>query len=301
MISASRKTDAVISVQQDNDNQKIEIQAINAAAGDLMGYDPSALQGADFNKVLPVHIQDSISSYLEYEHAGYDLANVLRRTPKFHILHREGQEIPVQLKVFYVLSEGGNPRFELLLRDISLQERLELMLEELKRTHSEGKYSDLLPGLFNRASMMASAELVTSFVQQHGLSAYFAVFHVDRYNSFAAHYGSEATRSLLSVVAKRCMTSIREGDTVAYMGDGKFAVLLFDCSHENVLGVLNRIKETICKTGFDMLDDEEFCITLSTGYTMLEAGQSVNQVMTKAYSAAERSVTTGGGRIYYGE
>ena len=293
MISASRKNDAVISVCQYNDEKSIRIETINQAAEKLIGFNAMELVGKEIDEILPEKIRDNVRSYVEFEDDGADLATVLSKTRRFNILSKEGIMVPVNLKVYCVIAHDKNPRFELLLRDVSLYEKMELMRLQLQNERLAAQQL-VGSGIPDTQLLLNCLDMVISFVGQEDVDASFAVMEIDSFDRVMKQYGNTAIDIILSEINSRYVENCREEDTIGYLGMGRIGALLFDCDERNAVIVINRVRNAI--SSVPMMIDEEtpLKITVSVGYKKIMSNDTSQDIITSCEMAAGRSFVEGG-------
>lgn len=298
-VSAKRKNDAVITVCQNNRSHRIEIEGANKAAERLTGYLHSELQDKELKIILPDKIRDILESYLEFEDIGNDLAAVLRKVPEFRILNKEGREIPVSLKVFYVIaSHAEKPQFELLMRDITLLREMEELRQKIIESQKESdltEYADI--GVADAELVQSNLELIHSFVKDHFFEASFTVMQVDQLATLEELHGKGVTNEVLKHVCDITRQSLREADILGYMGDGYIGLTLFDCNGEDAKLVLNRLRMAIeSKPVGDKGSGEP--VTVSIGFMQLVPNTEVETIISMCYDASQKARDAGGNRIY---
>lgn len=295
MLVTNRKNDAVISLYQDNQKKMVHIETLNEAAEKLLGRTKGELKGKPLMDILPLHLQEHIHSYIEFEEGGSDIAQVLSKTRKFHVVNREQVHIPVSIKVFYGVAKGSYPRFELLLRDITLFEKLELMRTQLSQERSVLKIDDQT-GVLTQPSLIRETELIISFVKEYGLQAIFALFSIDRFQALHAHYGA-STSLLIKELGERYQRNSRLEDMIGMVGNNTFGCILFDCHPEHAGAVLHRLKKKITSDPVAVPGEEEIIITLSGAYMVIPKDASVNRILYQCEQAIEQVNGSGGNRI----
>lgn len=302
-ISAKRKNDAVITVCQNNIDGVVEIEGLNKAAERLTGYSSAELADKNLQMILPEHIKELLKSYLEYEEIGQDLASVLRKIPQFHILNKEEVEIPVSLKVFYVIaSHSEKPQFELLMRDITLHKKMEEFKQQINDLQQDKNDIDAQTGLPSLTSFRTNLELIHSFVKEHSLEASLSIVKMDQSDVFEQQYSQQESTSILKHVYSLVGQSLRKGDITGYLGGGNIALALFDCNAENTKVVLNRIRMIIESKSIDVplskgnlsgLD-----ISISAGFMQILPDGNVEQSIQDTKQALQKALDAGGNRIY---
>lgn len=297
-ISAKRKNDAVITVCQDNTRKQLIIESMNNAAERLTGYQSSEVIHQLLSTVLPPHINEAVEGGLEFDTAGHDLADVLRRINHFEIITKDGKDIPVSLKVFYVVSSHmGKPEFELLIRDVTVLRKIDELKERVKQQRS-GKALNQKLGIPEKDIFLESLGLVHNATIQHTIEASLAMFEIDHVKEHRAEYSAEVGEDIMKSVCDLVIENLREGDLLGYLGNDVFALLLLDCNADDAQAVLNRIRMTIESAIFESVHLTKRLVTsLSMGYTQISPEKEPKALLETCEKALAKSKKSGGNTI----
>jgi len=116
------------------------------------------------------------------------------------------------------------------LRKISLKSRqIHEQMEELERSRAalrEEATHDPLTGLANRRLFYDRLQQTIHHAQRYGGKFGILYVDLDRFKAINDQYGHHVGDAVLTEVAKRLTSSIRESDSVARLGGDEFAVLL---------------------------------------------------------------------------
>lgn len=297
MITARRKNDAVIAVCQKNDEERIEIEKVNRGAEFLTGYPDAELKGKPFVIILPSNLQDIVESYVEFEPGGNDLASVLKRTREFHIRDKKGQEVPVSLKVFYVPGEDKNARFELLMRDITLQEKMDLIKAQLIEEQHSNLITDVDTDLPNAEFMRFYVNAVHEFIESNNVEATFVTALAESYYDTIVSQGKLAGDRLMKTLGERANSSARAEDAVTYLGEGVLGFLLFDCSAENAPAALNRILGKMLQTEIEVSEGVTVDTYVNTVYHQISHEDSFETIVQLCYDALNQTSESEGNKL----
>lgn len=297
MITARRRSDAVIAVCQRNDESEIEIENINGGAEFLTGYPKSELQGQSLSVLLPPNLKDIVESYVEYEAGGNDLAAVLKRAREFSILDKTGHNIPISLKVFYVPGQDKNPRFELLMRDMTLQEKMDIIKAQLIEEQRTNTVVDVDTDLPNAEFLRYYVNTVHDFIESHRVEACLIVMHAENFYDTIVANGKLSGDQLMKVLGERAKGATRAEDAVTYLGDGMLGLLLFDCDAKNAPSAINRIKIKMLIAPVEVKAGIEVSTTLNTVYHQLLLEDSFDSVIKLCTGAIEKQAAAGGDKV----
>jgi diguanylate cyclase (GGDEF)-like protein/PAS domain S-box-containing protein len=216
----------------------------NAALAGLLGVPHETLYRAPLSRFLPdASVLDRLLEQLRDEGGTADFETAL--------VDGAGREL-VGLITLSVHGSDNGPIYHGAVHDITEQKRAQA---ELVRT----AFQDPLTGLPNRLVFMDRLERVLQHSrrrQGHGFAVLF--LDLDNFKAVNDTLGHLAGDQLLTAIARRLESCIRQEDTVARIGGDEFAVLL-DMIHDigSVTLVVDRIREALaepfvaegCETG----------------------------------------------------
>ena len=171
-------------------------------------------------------------------------------------------------------------------RDIS--ERI-----EANRRIDQLSHSDALTGLPNRRALLDRVDYALALSQRDGTPFALLVLNLDRFKHINDTLGRSLGDRVLTDVADRLLTTMRQIDTVCRIGADEFVLLIHqadtagaECSARRVLEVMQRSFR---------LDDLSFTVTCSMGIAIYPgAGHSADELV-QAADAAMHEAKDGGG------
>lgn len=293
-ISAKRKNDAVISVCQNNTAGKLLVEGMNRAAERLTGYRQLELIDRQLTRIFPKHIGESLESDLDYQDIHSDLANILRKIPDFHILNRQGKEIPVSFKIFYMVSQDPSKlKFELLMRDVGLMKKLEELKHHMEGQDTNARFSDTV----SERDLMRNLEYIHHFFQEYLLEVSVMVLAVDDLEAVVAK--EQLTHEqILEGVSKQLKSTFRTDDIVGTIGYTHLCAILFDCSADDAQKALMRAKNRIESKPvlLPQLQKSVSC-KVSMGYMQVLPENMPQDIISRCKKALIRAQEAGGSRI----
>ncbi len=273
-LSAKRKSDALITIRQNNSDHLVQILNMNRSAEKLTGYNVREIAGSNFDDLLTDRVSESLHDYIEFDDPNNDFAAVARKIPNFQIKTKQGKDIPVSMKIFYLASTDSNMQeYELLLNDMSLIRKIEELKNKIISDNDPKAITDV-------KGLMSAYNTVYDFIETDPIDVTLVTFGVDNYKSYLAHYNENELNEIFNKFAKFIKETCRDQDVVAYIENGIIAVILIDCSSQNALDVINRvIKANVNESSkIKMFDGRNFKPTLSVSYTQLDSAYNPSDV-----------------------
>ena len=232
-VSARRQDDAVISVCQDNSKKTVLISKFNQVASRLLQYDEEKLLNKPLTDIVNKETVDKIKEFLEYTDSGYDLYDILSKASNFSIVDSKGNNIETTVKVFRTTQYTSNKiNYELLIRDISLHQKLKIFKEKylMNKKHT---YHDSLQELY----------VVLSFALEYKIDAAIGIIGL----SSTELNSKDKINNALSTIDDHFRKNSRSDDLVGYIDESKMFFILLNCDSKNTPKVVNRIYSVINK------------------------------------------------------
>lgn len=178
------------------------------------------------------------------------------------------------------------------MRDIS-----ERVLEREKLAHAATH--DPLTDLPNRSLFLDRLELALRHAARREEGVAVAILDIDRFRDTNTRYGHAAGDALLQAVAKRTLSCVREGDTVARVGGDELALILPDVSgHGAAEPVLEKVRSTNAVPV--RYEDRLIRITVSIGAAIYPPdGQDAETLRKHADRAMYAAKRAGGNAIRF--
>ncbi len=302
-ISAKRKIDAVLTICQNNDSESIEITAANKAAARLTGVSPDTLKTKKLTDILPENIKETVESMVEFSSDGVrDLASVLRKMLHFCILNRNGEEIPVNLKVFYIVSENNHPCYELLMRDVTLIKKLEELRTKSVEKHShQPKDTDSEIGLAGIITLKENLNFISGYITgSTAIEVTFAAIKIDNLEKLTKKYGEQSAAHIMKQVGAELTKISRAEDTVALINDTTIGLILLDCNQEDAHNVLNRYRLKISNSAIapnEAKKDSVIRVTPSIGFKEIKPQDTIESLVETTRENLKKAREEGGDKV----
>ena len=175
-------------------------------------------------------------------------------------------------------SEGAPLRLTGIVRDISTQKN---SAEEVNFLTNH----DALTGQYNRIRLREALSQTVEATLRSNRQGAFLLVGLDKLNIVADVYGDETADIIVLDVAQRIEQCLRAGDIVGRVGFDRFAVILSDCSEQQVTAIADRFLATIRATAVSTSHGPMY-VTASIGATMFPtSAKNVREVVGQADNA----------------
>jgi len=219
--------------------------------------------------------------YAELASSGYWSGELWNR-------HKNGEVYPELLAITAVRGpEGEVQRYVGLFSDITV---LKLHQQRLERM----AYFDLLTGLPNRVLLADRLQQAMALTRRSGLLLAVVYVDLDGFKAINDLYGHVAGDQMLIAVSMQMRDALREGDTLARIGNDEFAVLLVGLeSAQTCLPLLERLMAAVAQPLVN--GDQTLCVTASLGVTFYPQAQSIeaDQLLRQADQATYQAKQAG--------
>lgn len=220
-----RKTDAVLTIAQDNARRAIEITAANEAACRLLGYDGEELMGKNFAEMLPERIAEMIEDYVEFEDAANDVGDVLRKVRDFELQTQAGKTKPVDLKVLRHTSVE-HAEYLLVFYGSAQKEKADAVMKAARKLLEGKRAIDDATGLAKRDNFEQSVNVLLPQLEDVTNGACLAVCELDGYQKILAKHGIAMAHKAMREAGALCKLNLRGNDLVAQFDERRLAIVL---------------------------------------------------------------------------
>ncbi len=245
MLHQYRKHDAVIVICQNNENQAVEIAALNERAEALVGYPVADLVGKPLVDFVSHKLAELILEDLNYNDPTHDLGDVLSKTYDFQFRHQAGDMLEFRLRLVRSESVGRNPVFHLVLQEERIYREHEAFKKVLGENFKGHEVIDEKTGLPDRSSLIKDLELVQYYTLKREFSACFAVVELDHFSDLQQTQGDDFCTRALSHIGQLCRQRLRKEDAIGVMSAHAVGMVLMQITPESSRLVLNRLRLSI--------------------------------------------------------
>lgn len=156
-------------------------------------------------------------------------------------------------------AKSDNKRKYAIARDITDRKLLEAEREELLAKVSEIARTDFLTGLPNRRAWEEEVRKEIARSARSGRNLALAIIDLDNFKDYNDTYGHGVGDELLIKAASEWRSALRETDFLARYGGEEFAILISECSREEVTTVIERLRlatpdDQTCSAGIAFWD-----------------------------------------------
>lgn len=278
-----RKGNLQFFVTQDNEAKTLFIEDFKKAIderreGDYFGFEEGQVKGNDFKKFLPEDINEIIDDNIEFTQEGVDLGEVLSKIINFKVVTLDNQMVEMNVYSEREISDLEKLKFKVTLEPkIHLREKIKSILDSISTiqdvTHKQ-------TGLINDQSFVMVLDEVMDFLYDSKLEGVLAVVTLEGFPNFRMENGREKADEILGKIGHVMKMNFRARDVVAYLGLGKFAVILVKTFEDEVIYPVKRLESSLKKAG--VLNSK---LSYNVRYKQMdltsEVGDEIEQVKTK--------------------
>ena len=215
------------------------------------------------------------------------------REAEIYMHHKNGQRVPVSVRVSTISDKDGNIIGGIeLFTDISNQAANELRVKELEKL----ALLDKLTQLANRNYI--ERELQSRFEEHKRLNLAFGILFIDidHFKNFNDSYGHDVGDTVLKFVANTFIANTRPFDLYGRWGGEEFIAIIRNINGPDLEMLGNRIR-LLVEQSYVMHEDEKLSVTISLGATLVKKGDTVDSLIKRADSLLYQSKAAGRNRV----
>lgn len=165
---------------------------------------------------------------------------------EYRLIHADGRPRWIAERGRVVLAEDGHPLWlDGVLLDIGRQKLAEESRDRAEDELRQQALYDSLTALPNRTLFDDRALQAIADARREKTELAVLMMDLDRFKEINDTFGHATGDRVLTEVARRLKTAVREGDTIARLGGDEFAVLLRKAALQSLLAVVERIRRAV--------------------------------------------------------
>ena len=244
---------------------------------------------------------------------GYGLLERIRTSEDAHlnqtpVIIITGQEDDEEAKQ-EALDKGANDFITKPFDSIQLQARAKAHITFKQTTTKLTETSDKLErqatvdettGLGGQRYFCKVGDETLSYANRHGGQFVLIRMDIDGFNNLFIKHGKKIMDAVLHTIGEKLSQLVRQEDTIARTGVSKFALILKETNMDEVILLVERIREEIQTLAFKIPESEELIkLTISAGlYEPTENTKlSFKQIIVETEKYLDKAISAGGNQI----
>lgn len=156
--------------------------------------------------------------------------------------------------------------------------------------------TDQLTGAMSRRGFIEAATREIARCRRYGRTGSIAMLDVDHFKRINDGHGHAAGDAVLRQLAERCAVSLRPNDVFGRLGGEEFGILLAETTPEQALIAIERLREAIAGTTFDVGTGQPLAVTASIGLAGLGSFATADTWLAAADTGLYHAKKTGRNR-----
>jgi diguanylate cyclase (GGDEF)-like protein len=173
-----------------------------------------------------------------------------------------------------------------------------VQLQQLNEELARQAQTDALTGLYNRRAFYEAVNRERERCARYGHPLSIILLDLDHFKSFNDKYGHLVGDQALCHFADVLSATLRSSDVAARYGGEEFVVLAPETDLAAGLQLAERLRAALRQSPL-VSDGEAIPITASMGLTMLQDGDDVNTLLSRADRALYQAKAQGRDRIFH--
>lgn len=210
------------------------------------------------------------------------------------VLHRGGEEAGTYEVTLTPLGEGTSRRSALLLRDVTLRERMRLALEQANADLEHLARTDPLTALANRRHFMETLEREVDRSQRYRRPLSLVLLDLDHFKKVNDTHGHAAGDDVLKAAAGVLHSVCRDVDLASRIGGEELALILPETDAAGARIVAERVRSRIQAGRHVSTAGEAFQVTASIGIATADANTVSGEALLQSADEALYQAKDGG-------
>jgi diguanylate cyclase (GGDEF)-like protein/PAS domain S-box-containing protein len=207
--------------------------------------------------------------------------------------HKDGHRVPVHVTATAIRDEKG----EIVAVAETFHDATEMrMAKEMMQTMDRVAMIDPLTGLANRRNLEHRLEQRLEEHELYGWPVAVFIADIDQFKSINDEYGHEVGDRVIKMVGSAFAAAARTTDMVGRLGGAEFMGILTLDSREGMETLGERARMMV-EQSFLLADGKNLGVTVSMGFAMAEAGDSMDSIIKRADRCMMESKNAGRNRV----
>lgn len=223
---------------------------------------------------------------------GMELAKMIRQIEKFVsipiVFLSSETDRDIQLEA---MSMGGDDFLSKHIKPEHLISSISSRVERYRKLRTM-MVRDGLTGLYNHTSIKQQLELETARAARQKTPMSFAMLDLDLFKDVNDTFGHLVGDQVLKSLARVIMQRLRQTDIIGRYGGEEFAIIFPDTSKENIVKVMNEIRDNFSKI-YHQAGEQRFQVTFSCGIAGFPDFQTANELNEAADQALYKAKDQG--------
>lgn len=202
-----------------------------------------------------------------------------------------------EVTVTRLSTDGARGRTALLLRDVTVRERMQRDLHMANAALERLAREDALTGLANRRRFMEVLKQELERVGRYGHPLAVVMLDLDHFKAVNDTHGHGAGDAVLREAARALRSVCRDVDLAARLGGEELALLLPETDAAGARVVAERARERIAGVAHETSEGRTFRVTASFGVAAARPGASSESVLHAADEALYRAKAAGRNQV----
>ena len=277
-------------------DRKRRILYWNKGAERLTGYKSSEVKGKRCADNILMHINEKGVVMCTSE---CPLAKALidgrLREAELYLHHKNGQRIPVLIRVAPIYSDGKIIGAVEIFTDNSSNITFRKKLKDLERL----ALTDPLTGLANRRYIEMKLDIKLTEKRKHKSSFGVLFIDIDHFKRINDEFGHEVGDEILRMVANTLLANSRPFDIFGRWGGEEFVAIINDVNKDELCSIAERFRLFVEKSSI-IKKDKVINVTVSIGATLAKKEDSMHSLIERADKLMYMSKKLGRNRVSFG-
>lgn len=155
---------------------------------------------------------------------------------------------------------------------------------------------DSLTGLVSHVALKERLASELDLARNYGAEVSFAMLDLDSFKQVNDWYGHLVGDTVLRTLADLLRQRVRQCDVVGRYGGEEFGIVIPNCSMQDAVGLVERLRRAFSRIGF-YPEDERISVTFSAGVASTQEPMSVEGLIARADKALYQAKAEGGNKV----